>query len=79
MNRHTDTGALSLWDAGMESQFLQNLATIPAPLDPAKDPGVIDVTPETLGERATVAHIREWQKNRDRNAPNCSPTPPEAA
>lgn len=64
MNRYVNPGVLSVWDARLERQFSEHLATIPAPLPPKRDPGVVDVTPDTLGDRATVAHIREWNRQR---------------
>lgn len=74
MNRHIDPGAFSVWDDRLEAQFSKHLATIPTPVAPRTSPydperdAVIDVTPETLGDRAVVAHINTWKANRDRNA-----------
>lgn len=43
--------------------------------NPAMDPGVMDVTPETIGERNKVADIRDFLRKRDRNAPQRRYTP----
>lgn len=43
--------------------------------NPANDPGTVDVTPETIGERGKVADIRDFLRKRDRNAPPRHYTP----
>ena len=57
---------------------LMKTVTIPAPIPPERDPGVIDVSPETLADRQQVAQIRDYMAKRDRNATPRT-TDPEAA
>lgn len=65
----------------LDRLFADSLAKIPTPESPMyyespdlgheaqeRDTGVIDFNEVTAGDRATVANIREWKKNRDRNA-----------
>jgi hypothetical protein len=52
--------------------------TIPADLPPERDPGVVDVTPETVADRATVTNIREQLRKRN-EAPRTGDDEPEAA
>jgi hypothetical protein len=55
--------------------------TIPADLLPENDPGLCDVTEDTLEDPAKVADFREYLRKRDRNGsrrPRSTPDP-EAA
>ena len=83
MTTYINTDALSLWDEHIFRQHLGTIATPVAPRTSPHDPdadAVIDVTPETRGDRAVVAHINTWKANRNRNAtPRDMPEPPEAA
>ena len=52
--------------------------TIPAPIPPERDPGLVDVTELTIADRKQVADIRDYMAKRDRNwTPRT--TDPEAA
>lgn len=39
--------------------YLPNLATIPAPVPPERDPGVVDVNESTIADRDVVERARE--------------------
>ena len=46
-------------DRVLGRNFNEMFATIPSPPPVEKDPGVIDVTPDTIADREMVAKIRE--------------------
>ena len=76
----------------LDRLFAASLAKIPKPEKPMpydtpdlgnpdqeRSSGVIDFNEVTAGDRATVAHIRKWQEERDRNATPRTPEPPKDA